>query len=212
MKPRFAIIRLLLAAYPSVWSAEYGRELAAILIRRPLSTRTLLNVLRGAGLQRWRYTAVWKSGGILLMLWLLLEMSVNSIHPLPPTSYRRIEYVAALLTIAIGWRAENAGQSPSLTALKASLLGAVPEFLLLGAWCCHMFRPTLLDMDGSVFQRGSRITEFCSRGEATDPLGMLIVVLLLSSSIGAVYGRIGGLIARTLHAFRMGYRGPATTA
>lgn len=211
MRPRSVIIRLLLAAYPSAWSVEYGSELIAILLRRPLSTLSLWNVMCGAAVQRWRYASVWKRGGFVLMLWLFIKMTVNSFHPLPPRIYNSpIWYVDSLILLSVGYRAVRENVSPAAATVKAALLGSVPEFLLHIAWCSGILRPTVIDLDGSVIQHGSWITEFCSRGQV-GPWDVLVFSFLITTVVGLVHGRVGGLIARTVDAFWLGYRGPAAT-
>src|SRR5579863_10083813 len=83
------IIRGLLYFYPEKWRMEYGEELDALLLSRPLSAAIIGDVLLNGLQQRLRELAPWKVTGALLFAWTIIGLIWNSATPFSPVWYSR---------------------------------------------------------------------------------------------------------------------------
>jgi hypothetical protein len=66
MTIKFRLVRSLLRLYPSIWRNEYGEELKALLLLRPLTAFVIGDVLLNAGRQHLRRDQPWKICGLFL--------------------------------------------------------------------------------------------------------------------------------------------------
>jgi len=209
-RTRSRIVRALLSLYPKQWRQEYGRELAATLHRRSLTSAILFNVITSGIRQRFRSAQPWHIGGMVSLLWLTFGMIANSMSPLPPWAYGHFFQFDFVIELAVGYKTatllRSQHQSPALATAKAALLGIAPEFVLAILWSMHLLHPTVLAMDGTVNIQGHGITEFCVRTEGSVAPLELLIILPITAIPALFLGRLGGIIGRTVSAFRSGYR------
>jgi hypothetical protein len=81
MKDR--IIAMLLRVYPASWRAEYGSELQELMRVRPLSLRTVVDVIRNGLLQRMHTAEISTLLGLVTMLVIIGGLVWNIAAPLP---------------------------------------------------------------------------------------------------------------------------------
>jgi len=209
-RTRSRIIRVLLCFFPNQWRQEYGSELAATLHRRGLTSGIFFNVITSGIRQRFRSAQPWHIGGMVSLLWLTFGMIANSMSPLPQWAYDHFFQFDFAIELAVGYKTatllRSQHQSPALATAKAALLGMAPEFLLAILWAMHLLHPTVLAMDSTVNIQGHGFTEFVIRsGGSVTPLELLVI--LPFPAIPALFlGRLGGIVGRTVSAFRSGYR------
>jgi hypothetical protein len=205
------VIRSLMCVYPKAWRSEYGRELASMLYRRPLSATVMLDVLRNGIWQKLRYAPPWQIGGSILMLWMVFGTALNSVAPLSKVAYGRFFDVNLLVYFLIGCRtatqSDKTIRNASFAAGKASLLGIVPEVLMLSLWMAKLIHPTVLDQNGSPSTMGHGLTEFClrlSQGVPVNPYDLPLLLPLVTILPAMFVGYLGAMISKTISAFKAG--------
>lgn len=137
-----AIVSWLLYLYPKAWRAEYGDELRAMLLARPLTAAIVVDIARSAMWQRLRVVlpATWVGIGLMLVtIWAVGSMMVAPPPYVPSALSERIELVQkplqsefyVLVLFAIGfWTAVAGKQSPARAAMRASMIASIPLALI----------------------------------------------------------------------------------
>ena len=132
------LVSWLMRLYPKAWRAEYGAELADMLLTRPLTARVCSDVVLSALWQRTRgiETPTWV--GVVLMFAVIGAIASNIVAA---PSYQRsilpehIEllqkplrsefYVLVLFTLGF-WTAVTGTRSPGRAAMRASIIASIP--------------------------------------------------------------------------------------
>jgi hypothetical protein len=211
MNRRMRITRALLCVYPRAWRSEYGSELASTLYRRPLTALVVIDVLRSSIWQRLRYAAAWQLGGVVLMIWMIFGIGLNSVAPLSPSAYNGFFYIDFLIYFLVGYRtalrSNETFRAASFASGKTAFIGIVPEIVILSLWAAKLIHPTVLDLNGSPSIIGSGFTEFCfrlSKGVPVNLPQMFVAMLLVCLPTAMFIGYVGAVTSKTVSAFRTG--------
>jgi len=136
------LVRWLLRLYPAAWCSEYGAELSAMLLARPLSAAIVFDIARSAIWQRLRVVmaATWVGVGLMLVtIWAIVSTMVAPPPYVPSALSERIELLQkplqsefyVLVLFAIGfWTAAAGRQSPARAAMHASVIASIPLALI----------------------------------------------------------------------------------
>jgi hypothetical protein len=199
------IIRGLLNFYPEKWRIEYGEELDALLLSRPLNAGIISDVLLNGLQQRLREVAPWKVTGVLLFAWTVIGLSWNSAKAFSPAWYSRY-YIAVNLFLLLGgcWTTLRSPTTVSRAAwftTKAALVSTIPEAVVCLLWAAKIVHPAVLDLSGSPVLHGNHITLLYFRGSILlspiQYLSVLFVITLVQGwAIGLVGGTLGSLAIR----------------
>ena len=197
-----ALIRTLLRLYPDEWRAEYGVELAAVLSLRPITPSVVVDVVLGATRQRWARDKVWIVSGISLFAWTTFVICLNNTGALfrvTPGACGLLSLTIVLLTGC--WTVlRKRDASPSRAAVRAALLGTVPEMLALTFWAAGLFHPLVTKAAGPFLLLESRLATVDLTFPNVSPpaFGMVPLVIALILVQACVIGFIGGLLGRLI--------------
>jgi hypothetical protein len=203
IKPR--IIRGLLGLYPAGWRAEYGEELAALLLNRAITASTIVDVVASATGERLKRDQVWKICGICLFAWTAFGVLLNNTAPLSNESYEWYKklwqlgvLLAACLTVS-----RSRGASPTWAAVKAALLGSLPETVALMLWAAGVFHPLVTRAAGPYRLVESRLALFDMTFPTVPRPGfdMLPIEIGWIMAQACVLGFVGGLLGRLISFF-----------
>jgi hypothetical protein len=193
------IIRGLLYFYPEKWRIEYGEELDALLLSRPLSAAIISDVLLNGLQQRLRELAPWKVTGALLFAWTIIGLIWNSATPFSPVWFSRYCVAISLFLLLGGcWTTLRSPTTISKAAwltTKAALVSIIPEVFVCLLWAAKVVRPSVLDLSGLPSLHASQMTLLYFRGSI-----MLSPIQDLSVLFGTtlVEGWVMGLVGATL--------------
>jgi hypothetical protein len=205
------IIRGLLNFYPEKWRIEYGEELDALLLSRPLNGAIISDVLRNGLRQRLRQIAPWKVIGALLFAWTIIGLSWNSATAFSPAWYSRY-YIAGDLFLLLGgcWTTLRSPTTISRAAwftTKAALVSTIPEAIVCLLWSARIVHPTVLDLSGSPVLHGNQITLLYFRGSIIlPPIQYLTVLFVITLAQGWAIGLVGGTLGSLAIHFKTGIR------
>jgi hypothetical protein len=198
MKDR--LVAGLLRLYPSRWRADYGEELAEVLLRRPLGPWQVLNVVCHAVWQQLRMQEPWLIVGAPLLVWafafwiVVLSAPAYAAHVGgTPT------WPGAVLFFGIGcWTALRRGHGGGRAAMKLSMMVTVPFFVVGLLVLVHAVGLVLEPAGAIGFRFG---------GPAGQDRGRVLTILLLGPILQLPYvallGWCGGLAARVVRRARL---------
>jgi hypothetical protein len=192
-----AIVAGLIRLYPSRWRAEYGEELAEVLMRRPLGPGAVLNVAANAGWQQLRTQEPWLLVGVPLTLWLVISWTIMLTHPEYTVSRKGSPEIGVAVFCGAGlWTVLRRGAGGGRAAMKVAMLVAVP-YLLLG----------LLTLTQIVRVDGAPGGPFTFRLYGPPNYEARLYRLFVESSIlqipcAGLLGWLGGLVGRLARAIR----------
>jgi hypothetical protein len=203
IKPR--IIRGLLGLYPAGWRAEYGEELAALLLSRAITASTIVDVVASATGERLKRDQVWKICGICLFVWTACGVSLNNTAPLSNEGYewyKRLWQLGVLLAACLTV-SRSRSASPTWAAVKAALLGSLPETVALMLWAAGVFHPLVTRAVGPYPLVESRLALFDMTFPTVPHPGfdMLPIEIGLIMTQACVLGFVGGLLGRLISFF-----------
>jgi len=206
------IRHFLLYAYPAAWRREYGEELVSLLALRPLRFQVAADVALHGLARRLKSDLQWKIVGAALFLWTLLCLVRNTIAPLSPAAYAHIFRLFNLASLFVGcWtvlREPASLRDAALAALKAALVGTLPELMSEVLWAIDILHPTVLNMHSSPQIRGAGVTLLFVRTDAAaiSPLSCLYLLLGVTIIQGLLLGYMGALAGHCVAAIRSSYR------
>jgi hypothetical protein len=193
MKARFVagLIRL----YPSRWRAEYGEELAQVLLRRPLGTGGVLNVFCNAIWQQLRTQEPWLIVGAPLLVWAFVFWIVVLSAP-AYAAHVGAKPTWVGLTVFFGtgyWTVVRRGHGGGLAAMKLSMLLTLP-FLVFGLLVLVRVMRVVTESDGGI---GFRFGTSVDQGR-DDVLTIFLVGPLVQIPYAGLVGWLGGLAGRVV--------------
>lgn len=118
------VIAGLVRLYPSRWRAEYGEELADVLMRRPLGVGAVANVVAGAV----RQYEPWVIVGAPLFVWAVIywiTLMTERVY-LVRTSHTPSFWPSALFFGVGLWTVLRSGRGGGRAAMKMSMLATLP--------------------------------------------------------------------------------------
>jgi len=162
-------------------------------------------------IQRIRGDRVWKYGGAVMALGLIVGTVVNSIKPLSPRAYNSFFAFECLIEVTVGYisasRYTQGLIAAALSAAKAALVGIAPELALGLLWDMKLIHPTILDINGIPRVIGNGVVDLCIRSGADVSPGHALLVVPVAVISGLAAGLIGGLIGgRGERTFESRYR------
>lgn len=203
IKPR--LIRWLLQAYPAAWRAEYGEELGALLGERTITPSIVLDVVVSAAVERMRRAPIWKICGVCLFAWTVVGISLNNTVPLSHWSYECYKMLWLLGVLIAGWLTvvRNRDASPTWAALKAALLGSLPEMVALMLWAAGVFHPLVTRAAGAYPLVETRLALVDITFPTASPRSFGLLAFYLSGTLAqaCVVGFLGGLLGRVIRFF-----------
>jgi hypothetical protein len=200
IKPR--IVRGLLRLYPAGWRAEYGEELGALLSDRPITLSIIVDVVVSATREHLKHDQVWKICGVCLFAWTLLGISLNNTAPLSHESYEWYKKLWKLGILLAGCLtvSRNRSASPTWAAVKAALLGLLPEVVALMLWAAGVFHPLVTRAAGPYALVESRLAmvdmTFPTVPQPSFGVVPLVIAVILVQA--CMIGFIGGLLGRLI--------------
>jgi len=196
------LIRALLQLYPDEWRAEYGAELATVLSRRPITPSIVVDVVLSATRQRWKRDKVWMACGISLFAWTAFVIGSNntgSLSHVTPVSCGMLSLIIVLLAgcATVLYRSDA---SPSWAAVRAALLGTLPETVALTFWAAGIFHPLVTKAAAPFPLLESRLaTVDLTFPTVPQPgFGMVPLAITLILVQACLVGSIGGLLGRLI--------------
>ena len=199
-----SMIAVLLKLFPAEWRSEYGIELSSLLERDPLTLAIVWDVFCSGLYQRVRNCPAWTKAALLLACWFLLGLTVNTRWTMSPENYNLFWSSYLPLELGLGyWVRRKGANSPGRDVACAVLLGSLPMVAIELLRELHVLSPTVLDLQGHVWQAGHGFTEFAFRGSATRyDFYAFLVVVSINVIVGSTAGWLGGQSANALLAFR----------
>ncbi|MGA7239371.1 MAG: hypothetical protein WBY44_27055 [Bryobacteraceae bacterium] len=196
------LVRGLLRLYPAEWRAEYGEELGTLLALRPITSSVFADVLLSASRERLKREQVWKICGGALFAWTVFGAFINNSAPLSDgtyESYKRVWEIIVLLTGCLTILLKRSG-SPCRAAVKAALLGFVPEIVALTLWISGIFHPLLTNAAGPFPLLECRLAMFEMTFPTVPQPGFVMVPFAIVVIVirAGVIGIIGGLLGRVI--------------
>jgi hypothetical protein len=196
------LIRALLQLYPDEWRAEYGAELASLLSLQPITPSVFVDVVLSATRQRWKRDKVWMVCGISLFAWTTFVICLNNTGPLSPVTPGSCEMLSLIIVLLAGCLTvlRKSDASPSWAAVRAALLGTMPETVALAFWARGIFHPLVTKAAGPFPLLESRLA-MVDMTFPTVPqpgFGMVPLVITLIVVQACVIGFIGGLLGRLI--------------
>ncbi len=222
-----SLIRTLLLIYPRAWRGEYGAELAHVLAQRPLTLKTVIDVLWNGVRQRVHDAEPAALLGIVAMLYVLAGVISNVAGWAPPggavgrvvrDSSMTLPNVViavfetnlyALTLILCGcWTHLRYGGRASASGMAALRLGAVAGVPVMALGLLMLAGVVHLRVVGPgdplpYFGSGWVYTYFTSQSHAPSWLAVFTAPFLrlpLAWIYGWIGGRIAGVIVRRRHA------------
>jgi hypothetical protein len=189
----------LVRLYPSRWRADYGEELADVLLRRPLGFGGVVNVAANALWQQLRLQEPWLLLGVPLMLSVIAGWMGLLTHPVYiPREGGRSPGLAVGLFFAVGfWTVLRSGGGGGRAAMKLSMLVSLP-FFVVGLLVLAQYVRVVAGPGGTI---GFRLG-----GPASYPYGVDIFTRFVSNPVFQIpivgligwCGGLGGRLARRL--------------
>jgi len=205
MNIKSRIIRGLLRLYPTGWRAEYGKELGSLLSDRPITPSIIVDVVVSATREHLKGDQIWKICGIGLFCWTALGIAINNTTPLSHESYECYQklwqigiLLAGCLTVS-----RNRSASPTWAAVKATVIGLLPEIVALTLWAAGLFHPVVTRAAGPYPLLESRLALFDITFPTVPHPGFAMLPLEIGAILAqaCVFGFVGGLLGRVVSSF-----------
>ncbi len=196
------LVRGLLRLYPAEWRTEYGEELGTLLALRPITPSIFADVLLSASREHLKRNHVWKICGGALFAWTVFGVFINNTAPLSHgtyEAYQRLWETIVLLTGCLTILLKRGG-GPCRAAVKAALLGFVPEIAALTLWVSGIFHPLLTNAAGPFPLVECRLALFQMTLPTAPQPGFVVVpfaiavILIRAGVIGIIGGQLGRII------------------
>ena len=223
IKERF--VSAMLRIYTSPWRQEYGAELSHLLLMRPLSVASSVDVLWNGARQRVRSLELSTVLGLIAMAVILIGFVQNIVAPLAyargvatsllqpsmitlPTlvvaPLKSNLYVLALVACGCGTYLRDRASRPGLAAMRVTLIAGIPVMvaailMLTGTLATTVVGPN--DVPTTFEQHGFTFTFYSADRVAPSPWSVLVSPLFglpWSWLWGTVGGRCGLSIARRM--------------
>jgi hypothetical protein len=191
------VVAGLVRLYPSRWRAEYGEELAGVLMRRPLGAGGVLNVAANAGWQQLQMQEPWLMVGVPATVWVAISLTILLTHPY--TLHRGLLSPGIGFAVFCGvglWTVLARGFGGGLAAIKVAMLVALP-YLLIGLL-------TLVQVVRVVEGPGQSIS-FRLSGPVTYRTAvfrLFVELPILQILFAGLVGCLGGLVGRVARRLR----------
>jgi hypothetical protein len=195
------VVTALVRLYPARWRAEYGEELAQILMRRRLGVAGAANVIASAAWQQLRMQEPWVLITAPLLFWLLFDWALVFTHNTPVTL--RANWVGAVVSVGLPfsaglWTFVRTGKEPARAAMKMAILLALPHFIVGLSVLIGAVHPVVTSTGATVFR-------FAPAGPGerlADVATMFLFNPILQIPFCGVFGWLGGLGGRVVRRFR----------
>jgi hypothetical protein len=176
------VVTALVRLYPAGWRAEYGEELAELLMRRPLGCGAAANVVANAVRQQWREQEPWLLIGAPLLVWMIAYLVLALVAPRHAKELAgKPTMVGVLIFFGVGfWTVWRKGEGGGRAAMKLSIILTLPVFLL-GFLVMMQILPT------------GPVRPFVGNGR--EDLVMLFVAPILQIPYAGLLGWVGGGVA-----------------
>jgi hypothetical protein len=190
----------LIRLYPSRWRADYGEELADVLLRRPLGFGAVANVAANALWQQLRLQEPWLLMGVPVLLWVVMRWIELLTHPV----YIAREgggslSVAVGLLFAVGfWTTLRSGGCGGRAAMKLSMLATLP-FVVVGLLVLAQYVRVVPGPGGGV---GFRLDGPSTYPYGVDIIGRFVFDPIVAIPICGLIGWCGGLTGRLARRLR----------
>jgi hypothetical protein len=206
------IVNALVGLYPARWKQEYGKEFADVLMRRPLGTAVVLNVVWNGFGQQLRRGEPWLIAGVPRLVLVLAMLLWNILDPGP---YRGDSFsggwqatvAGTLLVLGIGYwtvMRDPINGHAGRAAMKSTLLAAWPLSviaLLYGLGIVRIINLGPGDPPTTFHEHGFAFTLYDHARRPAAPAGLFVLSLWGVLESGPI-GWLGGLAARGQMRFR----------
>ena len=202
------VISWLLRFYPKAWRAEYGAELASMLLVRPLSAAIVIDVAASGMWQRLRAIDASTVAGIGLMLETTAALVWNVIAPPAAGFSERIDLLQrpmrselyVLVMAGLGfWTASRGNHWPGRAAIRASIIASIP-LVVVGVlmWAGILSFVELSPGESPISTDGGVVYAFYKgQQQIPGPAPLVMVLSPLLRLPGAwLWGSIGGWFGR----------------
>jgi hypothetical protein len=190
------IVAGLVRLYPSRWRAEYGEELADVLMRRPLGAATIANVAVSGAWQQVRLQEPWLLMGVPLLIlttWYWIAV-FSGITPFIMQGDARKTWWMGPATFALAgfWTRHREGRGAGWAAMKVSAIATLP-FFVAGLLLITGFPVATSGAKGqwwfSVVNVGPQLPDAAV-------YGVLLSAPLFQLPFAGLFGWLGGLAGR----------------
>jgi hypothetical protein len=189
----------LIRLYPSRWRAEYGAELAGVLLQRPLGAGAVLNVVCNAVWQQLRMQEPWLIVGAPLLVWVfVLWIALLSAPGYAAHIGGEPAWVGLVLFFSTGcWTVLRRGHGGGRAALKLCMIVALPFFGAGLLVLMHAMRVVTEPAGGVGFRLGT------SAGQGRGDLFTIFVAgPVMQIPCAGLIGWLGGLAGRVFRRAR----------
>jgi hypothetical protein len=204
------LVRSLVRLYPQFWRAEYGEELAQLLLSRPATTSVVGDVLLSATREHVRRDEPWKVCGALLLLWTTAGIVLHNLFSVSTVLFSYYNAIAECILIAAPlWttmRQDDGIGAAISAAMKAILLGSLPTLPMFFLWMLGVINPLTKTMNAAgqdVFTlTWFPLFSFQGTGTPPGPFVLLLSFFALMPLTAASMGVLGLLLGRLAVAVR----------